>query len=113
MNLVPSGNFVFKPFIFHSKCCSQERNIIEAASKGATLSVKLIANIAVNLIAFIAMLQFVDATLIWFGNRAGLEKPGVELSFNVSVTLHSNVLRYTQMVREPWRAWEAWGRVVF
>ena len=88
MNFVPSGSFSFKPF-FHSKCCRQERNIIEAASKGATLSVKLIANIAVNLIAFIAMLQFVDATLIWFGNRAGLEKPGVELSFNVSVTLQS------------------------
>ncbi|KAK3109178.1 hypothetical protein FSP39_024723, partial [Pinctada imbricata] len=61
----------------------QERNIIEAASRGATQSTKLIANIAVNLIAFIALLKFVDSTLIWFGNRAGFEKPGEEWSFSL------------------------------
>lgn len=59
----------------------QERNIIEAASKGASQSISLIANIAVNLIAFIALIEFLNQTLIWFGNRIGLEKPGEELSF--------------------------------
>lgn len=59
----------------------QERNIIEAASKGASQSISLIANIAVNLIAFIALIEFLNQTLIWFGNRIGLEKPGDELSF--------------------------------
>lgn len=62
---------------------SQERNIIEAASKGASQSISLIANIAVNLIAFIALIEFLNQTLIWFGNRIGLEKPGEELSFQV------------------------------
>ncbi|XP_076437352.1 putative transporter HI_0519 [Babylonia areolata] len=52
-----------------------ERNIIEAASNGATQSVKLVANIAVNLIAFVALLDFVNSTLIWFGERVGMHDP--------------------------------------
>lgn len=63
---------------------SQERNVIEAASSGATQSVKLVANIAVNLIAFISILEFVNATLRWFGARAGLEQPEhEELTFQL------------------------------
>lgn len=61
----------------------QERNIIEAASKGASQSISLIANIAVNLIAFIALVEFLNQTLIWFGNRIGMEKPDDELTFQV------------------------------
>lgn len=52
-----------------------ERNIIEAASNGASQSVKLVANIAVNLIAFVALLDFVNATLVWFGDRVGMHDP--------------------------------------
>jgi pyrimidine nucleoside transport protein len=37
--------------------------LIEAASNGAQQSIKLVANIGVNLIAFIALLQFINATL--------------------------------------------------
>ncbi|XP_060073867.1 solute carrier family 28 member 3-like [Ylistrum balloti] len=55
-----------------------ERNVIEAASNGASQSIKLIANIAANLIAFIAVLEFVNATLDWFGSRVGLEEPDFE-----------------------------------
>ncbi|RUS85361.1 hypothetical protein EGW08_006904, partial [Elysia chlorotica] len=50
-----------------------ERNLIEAASNGASMSIKLVANIAVNLIAFVALLQFINATLVWFGDRVGYE----------------------------------------
>ncbi|KAL3831773.1 hypothetical protein ACJMK2_023480 [Sinanodonta woodiana] len=57
------------------------RNIIEAASNGASMSIKLVANIAVNLIAFIAILGFVNATLAWMGHRVGLFNP--ELSFEL------------------------------
>ncbi|XP_069110966.1 uncharacterized transporter HI_0519-like [Argopecten irradians] len=61
---------------------SPERNVIEAASNGASQSVKLIGNIAANLIAFIAVLEFINATLDWFGSRVGLEEPDFEkLSF--------------------------------
>ncbi|XP_033762017.1 solute carrier family 28 member 3-like isoform X2 [Pecten maximus] len=57
---------------------SPERNVIEAASNGASQSVKLIGNIAANLIAFIAVLEFINATLDWFGSRVGLEEPEFE-----------------------------------
>ncbi|XP_021374213.1 solute carrier family 28 member 3-like isoform X1 [Mizuhopecten yessoensis] len=58
-----------------------ERNIVEAASTGATQSIKLVANVAVNLIAFVSLLEFANATLKWFGNRVGMEKPNDELTF--------------------------------
>ena len=61
----------------------QERNIIEAASNGATQSISLIAIFAVNLIAFIALIEFLNQTLIWIGNRVGFEKPGDEITFQV------------------------------
>ena len=45
--------------------------MIEALSAGASASVSLVANIAANLIAFLAMLHFINATLTWFGKRVG------------------------------------------
>ncbi len=62
---------------------SPERNIIEAASAGASASIKLVANIGANLIAFIALLAFVDASLTWFGNRVGIFDP--PLTFEVGL----------------------------
>ncbi|KAL5007825.1 hypothetical protein ScPMuIL_016631 [Solemya velum] len=59
----------------------KRENIIEAAAKGASMSVKLVANIAANLIAFISLLGFVNATLKWFGERAGVMDP--PLSFQL------------------------------
>lgn len=58
-----------------------ETNIIEAASNGATLSIRLVSNIAVNLIAFLAVLEFVNRTLIWCGHRVGMYNP--ELTFTL------------------------------
>ncbi|KAK3594923.1 hypothetical protein CHS0354_009308 [Potamilus streckersoni] len=58
---------------------SQDRNLIEAASAGATASIKLVGAIAVNLIAFLSLLEFVNATLVWFGDRVGVH----ELSFQL------------------------------
>ncbi|XP_076094815.1 solute carrier family 28 member 3-like [Mytilus galloprovincialis] len=57
----------------------KERNILEAAAAGASASIKLVANIAANLIAFIAMLEFVNAVLSWFGSFVGVPT----LSFQV------------------------------
>ncbi|XP_033762258.1 solute carrier family 28 member 3-like [Pecten maximus] len=58
---------------------AKERNIIEAATAGATASTKLVAAIAVNIIAFLSLLNFVNATLVWCGERAGLK--GFTLEF--------------------------------
>ncbi|CAH1790077.1 unnamed protein product [Owenia fusiformis] len=54
---------------------SDHTNIIEAASSGASSAISLVANIGANLIAFLAMLAFINATLTWFGARVGLEPP--------------------------------------
>ncbi|XP_046369656.2 solute carrier family 28 member 3-like [Haliotis rufescens] len=57
----------------------QQRNLIEAASEGASTSIGLIANIVVNVMAFLALLAFVNATLTWFGDRVGIEGLTFEL----------------------------------
>lgn len=56
----------------------KEKNIIEAAANGALDTIPLIASIAVNLIAFIAILEFINVTLEWFGQRNGLEPPYID-----------------------------------
>ncbi|XP_065590377.1 sodium/nucleoside cotransporter 1-like isoform X3 [Cyrtonyx montezumae] len=55
----------------------EERNILEAASNGAAASVGLVANIAANLIAFLAVLEFINAALRWFGEMVDIK----DLSF--------------------------------
>ncbi|KAJ8003280.1 hypothetical protein DPEC_G00167780 [Dallia pectoralis] len=51
--------------------CGDEKNILEAASSGASTSIGLVANIAVNLIAFLAILGFINAALGWLGDMVG------------------------------------------
>ena len=58
---------------------SEHRNLLEAAAAGASSSIKLVANIAANLIAFLALLAFVNATLGWIGGM--VNHP--ELTFEV------------------------------
>ena len=70
------SRFTVIGFIFR-----KERNFLEAAAAGASSSIKLVANIAANLIAFLAMLEFVNAVLSWFGSFIGFP----EFSFQVLV----------------------------
>ncbi|NXW76321.1 S28A1 protein, partial [Hirundo rustica] len=51
----------------------EERNILEAASNGAAASVGLVANIVANLIAFLAVLEFINAALRWLGEMVDIE----------------------------------------
>nr|XP_033813233.1 solute carrier family 28 member 3 [Geotrypetes seraphini] len=55
------------------------RNILEAASQGASASIGLVANIIVNLMAFLSVLSFFNAVLSWLGNM--FDYP--QLSFEV------------------------------
>ncbi|KAK2082137.1 hypothetical protein P7K49_039362, partial [Saguinus oedipus] len=55
------------------------QNLIEAASTGAAISVKVVANIAANLIAFLAMLAFINAALFWLEDMVDIQG----LSFQV------------------------------
>ncbi|NXW67081.1 S28A3 protein, partial [Hirundo rustica] len=47
---------------------SESKNLLEAASQGASTSIGLVANIAVNVISFLALLSFLDSALSWMGN---------------------------------------------
>ncbi|XP_033824683.1 sodium/nucleoside cotransporter 1 [Periophthalmus magnuspinnatus] len=51
--------------------CGNEQNILEAASSGASASIGLCANIAANLIAFLAILDFINKALQWLGGMVG------------------------------------------
>ncbi|KAH0504857.1 Solute carrier family 28 member 3 [Microtus ochrogaster] len=55
------------------------RNFLEAATQGASSSIPLVANIAVNLIAFLALLSFVNSALSWFGNMFDYPQLSFEL----------------------------------
>ncbi|XP_062998714.1 sodium/nucleoside cotransporter 2 [Elgaria multicarinata webbii] len=57
----------------------EEKNVLEAAGNGAAISVGLVANIAANLIAFLAVLEFINAALAWLGGMVNLP----ELSFQL------------------------------
>lgn len=59
----------------------EERNILEAASNGATDAIGLVANVAANLIAFLAVLAFINATLSWLGEMVDIHG----LNFQVSL----------------------------
>uniref|UniRef100_A0A3B4C2V2 Sodium/nucleoside cotransporter n=1 Tax=Pygocentrus nattereri TaxID=42514 RepID=A0A3B4C2V2_PYGNA len=56
-----------------------EKNILEAASAGASTSIGLVANIGANLIAFLAILDFINAALRWLGGMVGYP----EITFEV------------------------------
>ncbi|XP_029992728.1 sodium/nucleoside cotransporter 1 [Sphaeramia orbicularis] len=56
--------------------CGDEQNILEAASSGASASIGLVANIAANLIAFLAILDFINSALSWLGGMVGY--PGIK-----------------------------------
>ncbi|XP_069322677.1 sodium/nucleoside cotransporter 1-like [Eulemur rufifrons] len=49
------------------------RNLIEAVSNGATISVKVVTNIIANLIAYLAVLAFINAVLSWLGNMVDID----------------------------------------
>ncbi|XP_046560232.1 solute carrier family 28 member 3-like [Haliotis rubra] len=54
-------------------------NILEAVSDGARESLPIVASVIANQIIYIAIVEFVDSTLIWFGNRVGVS--GVSFAF--------------------------------
>lgn len=51
----------------------KEKNILEAASSGATDAISLAANVAANLIAFLAVLAFINAALSWLGELVDIQ----------------------------------------
>ncbi|XP_078000195.1 solute carrier family 28 member 3-like [Glandiceps talaboti] len=56
-----------------------EKNFLEAAANGASQAVPLVANVAANLIAFIALLELFNAFLGWIGVMVGVPQLSFEL----------------------------------
>lgn len=65
--------------LFYLILCSEERNLIEAAAKGASTAISLVANVAAMLITFFAFIAFFNAVLSYIGSMVGYS----ELSFQV------------------------------
>ncbi|XP_058150713.1 sodium/nucleoside cotransporter 1 isoform X2 [Dasypus novemcinctus] len=76
------------PEVEESKFKSQEgvkltygdaQNLLDAASSGAAVSVKVVANIAANLIAFLAVRAFMNAALAWLGTMVDIQELSLQL----------------------------------
>lgn len=57
----------------------EEKTILEAASNGASTSVGLVANIAANLIAFMALLEFINSAFSWLGGMVNYPQLTLQL----------------------------------
>ena len=66
-------------FLIYLNISRPASSIIEAASMGASQSVGIVGEITAHLIGFVAILALVNNSLIWLGERIGLE----EFSFEV------------------------------
>ena len=60
-----------------------EHSAFHAFSVGAVITIPIAVSIAVNLIGFVALLEFINGTLQWVGDRVRVE----ELSFQVRASL--------------------------
>uniref|UniRef100_A0A3Q2D759 Solute carrier family 28 member 1 n=1 Tax=Cyprinodon variegatus TaxID=28743 RepID=A0A3Q2D759_CYPVA len=63
-----------------------EQNILEAISSGASSSIGLVANIAANLIAFLAILGFINSALSWLGGMVGYPQITFEVRSEIITT---------------------------
>ena len=59
--------------------CSPYSGVIEAMVQGAVSAVPIIAQILVMLLAFVALLAAINATLGWVGDRVGLNDLTLEV----------------------------------
>uniref|UniRef100_A0A3Q2NRK7 Solute carrier family 28 member 1 n=1 Tax=Fundulus heteroclitus TaxID=8078 RepID=A0A3Q2NRK7_FUNHE len=73
-----------KKYPMTSKC--DEQNILEAVSSGASSSIGLVANIAANLIAFLAILGFINSALSWAGGMVGYPEITFEVRSEIITT---------------------------
>ncbi|KAI3372801.1 hypothetical protein L3Q82_023257 [Scortum barcoo] len=60
----------------------RSKNMLEAASHGASCAVGLVTNIVANLIAFMALLAFFDAALSWLGGMLNCPQLSFSLIFS-------------------------------
>lgn len=67
---------------------SDSRNLLEAATQGASSSISLVANITVNLIAFLALLSFMNSALSWLGSMFDYPQLSFEVQVHWAAAIH-------------------------
>ena len=60
----------------------EEKNVFEALAVGASMSIPLVANIAVMLLSFLSMLALINAILGWLGGMVGEPNFSFEVRYN-------------------------------
>ena len=84
----------------------KEKNVLEAASNGATDAVGLATNVAANLIAFLAVLAFINAALSWLGEMVDIQGLTFQVMDSIYLGSPSRVC-----LRSPWIAHVFWPTV--
>ncbi|KAJ8797883.1 hypothetical protein J1605_017085 [Eschrichtius robustus] len=74
------------------------QNLLEAANSGAAMSVRVVTNIAANLIAFLAVLAFINAALSWLGDMMDVQG----LSFQVQLICSYNLRSVAFLMGVAW-----------
>ena len=72
----------YSPFTIVLISHREERNIIEAASFGASRAIPLVLNVAANLIAFLALLALCNGILGYFGGLVGFPQLSFEVCYH-------------------------------
>ena len=73
---------LFFPFFVHLN--REERNIFEAMAVGASLSIPIIVNVVVMMIAFVSIVSLFNGLLSWLGSMVDCP----QLSFEVGFLTH-------------------------
>lgn len=67
--------------------------MLEAALLGASSSIKLVANVLVNLISFLSLLAFMDSALSWVGDLFNYPQLNFEVwSSGLSCSLYTSII---------------------
>ena len=75
--------------------CREERNVIEAAAKGASSSISLVANVAAMLLTFFAFIAFFNSILSYIGSMVGYSKLSFQASLRILKSCFISHLRKT------------------
>ena len=69
-------------------CFRHYGSLLDALSKGAKQGLTLVGFVVINILVFLALLEFLEQTLLWFTERAGVEGFGFTVRpFNTSPSL--------------------------
>lgn len=60
----------------------EETNVLEAINNGAVAALTMILVVVANLIAFIALLAFLNSVISWFGGLIGHDEWSFEVYFS-------------------------------